>query len=180
MDAARQHIKILFYHQHPYSVEKYLSIENNLYVCLNYARIECVTSHYRDNIMFDRDVNRLYRLFLTVYRFIAFWNLDKDTSYDRFIQIIDLSRYYYSRFAAYNLRSQYVELSSLVDLDEDLSLFCVMPVVEDGSSADKPFERLVESRPIVKDALAYAKSYSDSRVKHREINDLNIEFVKPD
>ena len=69
-DAARQHIKSLFYHHHPLGVEKYLSIENNLYVCLNYARVECVTSHYRDNEMFDRDVDRLYRLFLTVRYFI--------------------------------------------------------------------------------------------------------------
>lgn len=180
MDAARQHIKCLFYHQYPHSVEKYLSIENNLYVCFNYARIECITSHYRDDKMFDRDVDRLYRLFLTVHRFISFWNLDRNTPYERFIQIIDLSRHYYSRFAAYNLRFQYTELSSLVDLDEDLSLFSVMPIVEDGSSADKPFERLVESHPIVKDALALAKSRSDERVKHREINDLNIEFVRPD
>ena len=179
MDAARQHIKALFYHHHPRGIEEYLSIENNLYVCLNYARIECVTSHYRDNKMFDRDVGRLYRLFLTVCRFTTFWSLDRNTSYERFIQVIDLSRYYYSRFAAYNLRSQYTELSSLVDLDEDLSLFSVMPIVEDGSSIDKPFERLIESHPIVKDALSYAKNYSDTRVKHREINDLNIEFVKP-
>lgn len=179
VDAARQHIEHLFYHHYPFSVERYLSIENTLYTCLYYARIECITSRYRDNRMLERDVNRLYRLFLTVYRFVSFWNLDRDTPYERYIQVIDFSKYYYSCFAAYNLRSQYTELSSLVDLDEDLSLFAVMPVVEDGSSADKPFERLIESHSIVKDALSCAKSYSDMRVKHREINDLNIEFVNP-
>lgn len=180
MDAARQHIRSVFYHKHPYSVEKYLSIENNLYVCFNYARIECITSHYRDNKMFDRDVNRLYRLFLTVCRFTEFWNLTGNTPYNFFIRVIDLSRYYYSRFAAYNLRAQYLELSSLVDLDEELSLFSVMPITEDGSLAGKPFDRLIESHPIVKDALFVAKKYSDERVKHREINDLNIEFVRSD
>lgn len=180
MAAARWHIEHLFYHHYPYSVEKYLSIENNLYVCLNYARIECITSHYRDKNMLKSDICRLYRLFRTVGHFITFWDIDENTSYERFIKIIDISRYYYSRFAAYNLRSQYTELSSLVDLDEELSLFSVMPVTEDGSSVDKPFERLVESHSIVREALSVAKKHSDERVKHREINDLNIEFVRSD
>ena len=179
MDAARQVIKAFFYHSHPLSVEKYFSIENDLYVCLNYARIECIVSPCRYDKMFDRDVGRLYRLFLTVYRFTKFWNLTRNTPYNFFIRVLDLSRYYYSRFAAYNLRSQYLELSSLVDLDEDLALFSVMPVVEDGSFFDKPFERLIESHPVVQEALSRAKQYSDERVKHREINDLNIEFVRP-
>ena len=180
MDAARQLIKSLFYHSHPLSVEKYFSIENDLYVCFNYARIECIVSPCRDAKMFDRDVGRLYRLFLTVHRFTEFWNLTRNTPYNFFIRVIDLSRYYYSRFAAYNLRSQYLELSSLVDLDEDLALFSVMPIVEDGSFFDKPFECLVKSHPVVQEALSFAKQYSDKRVKHREINDLNIEFVRPD
>lgn len=180
MDAARQLIGALFYHSHPLSVENYFSIRNDLYVCFNYARIECIVSPCRDNKMFDRDVGRLYRLFLTVHRFTKFWNLTRNTPYDYFIRVIDLSRYYYSRFAAYNLRSQYLELSSLVDLDEDLALFSVMPIVEDGSFSSKPFESLIESHSVVQEALFRAKRYSDERVKHREINDLNIEFVRSD
>lgn len=179
LDAARQHIRALF-HRGPRDVDKYLSIENNLYTCLYYARVECPTTHMRSKIMFERDTMRLYRLFLTVSRFFEFWNLTDNTSYDYFIRVIELSQYYYSCFNAYNLRSQYVELSSLVDLDEELSMFAVMPIVEDGSHVCKPFERLVESHSIVKDALNLAKKRSDDRVKHRDINDLNIEFVTPD
>lgn len=179
MDAARQLIEALFYHSRPLCIEKYFSIKNDLYVCFNYARIECIVSHCRDNKMFDRDVGRLYRLFLTVCRFTKFWNLTRNTPYNFFIRVIDLSRYYYSCFAAYNLRSQYLELSSLVDLDEDLALFSVLPIVEDGGFSSKPFECLIESHSIVQEALSLAKQYSDERVKHREINDLNIEFVRP-
>lgn len=180
MGAARYLVEALFYHSYPLSVEKYFSIKNDLYVCFNYARLECIVSPCRNAKMFDRDVGRLYRLFLTVCRFTKFWNLTRNTPYSFFIRVIDLSRYYYSRFAAYNLRSQYLELSSLVDLDEDLALFSVMPIVEDGSCFDKPFERLIASHPVVQEALSLAKQRSDERVKHREINDLNIEFVRPD
>lgn len=168
------------HHSYPKKVSEYLSIKNDLYDCYLYARLESITTHLRDFKMFDRDVNRLYRLFLTVCRFAEFWNLTRNTSYDFFIRVINLSRHYYSRFAAYNLRAQYLELSSLIDLDEELSLFSVMPIIKDNGSLDNPFERLIESHPIIKEALSVAKAYSDSRVKHREINDMNIEFVRPD
>lgn len=181
MDVARFHIKAMF-HNSVFSVDKYLAIDNSAYICYEWARLETPTSEVaRTEIGFKRDVERLYRLFSTVTCFTTFWNLTENTSYDYFIKVIELSRYYYYRFAQFNLRSQYTELASLVDLDEELALFSVMPVVEDhDDNVVNPFKGMISRHSVCVDAEALAFRRSEDAIKHREINDMNIKFVKPD
>lgn len=181
MDIARFHVKAMF-HNSVFSTEKYLAIENSAYICYEWARLETPTSEMaRTEIGFKRDVDRLYRLFSTVTCFTTFWNLTENTPYDYFIKVIGLSRYYYDRFAQFNLRSQYTELSSLVDLDEELALFSVMPVIEDhDDNAADPFKNMISRHSVCVDAELLAFQRSEDAIKHREINDMNIKFVKPD
>lgn len=181
MDIARFHVKAMF-HNSVFSVEKYLAIDNSAYICYEWSRLETPTSEMlRTEIGFERDVNRLYRLFSTVTRFTTFWNLTENTPYDYFIKVIGLSRYYYYRFAQFNLRSQYTELEGLVDLDEELALFSVMPIVEDyDDNVANPFKNMISRHSVCVDAELLAFQRSEDAIKHREINDMNIKFVKPD
>lgn len=167
------------------SVEDFLSIENQLYTCYYYARLESPTSDIRSDDLFDRDCMRLYRFFSCVGKFISFWNITLSSSYEYICRTVDLSKWYYSRLSYHMLRSQYTDLVGLVDLDEELVDFLIAPIVEDVPSSDgisvleyhPPFEFLVKSHPILTLAQAKAKKICDDRVKHREINDKNLKYV---
>ena len=114
------------------SVEDFLSIENQLYTCYYYARLESPTTDVRSDNLFDSDCMRLYRFFSCVGKFISFWNITPSSSYEYIYRTVDLSKYYYSRLSYYMLRSQYTDLVGLVDLDEELVDFLIAPVIEDG------------------------------------------------
>lgn len=184
MDVCRFHLRSI-YSMSSRSVEDFLSIENQLYTCYYYARLESPTTDVRSDNLFDSDCMRLYRFFSCVGKFLSFWNITPSSSYEYIYRTVDLSKWYYSRLSYYMLRSQYTELVGLVDLDEELVDFLIAPVTEDVPSSDgisaleyrPPFKSLVESHPILSLAQAKAKRDCDNRVKHREINDRNLKYV---
>lgn len=184
MDVCRLHLRSI-YSMSSRSVEDFLNIENQLYTCYYYARLESPATDIRSDALFDSDCMRLYRFFSCVGKFISFWNITPSSSYEYIYRTVDLSKWYYSRLSYTLLRSQYTELTGLVDLDEDLVDFLIAPVTEyvsllDGISAleyHPPFESLVESHPILVLAQARAKRICDDRVKHRDINDRNLKYV---
>nr|DAQ14526.1 MAG TPA: Replication associated protein [Microviridae sp.] len=184
MDVCRLHLRSI-YSMSSRSVEDFLSIENQLYTCYYYARLESPTTDVRSDALFDSDCMRLYRFFSCVGKFISFWNITPSSSYEYIYRTVDLSKWYYSRLSYYMLRSQYTDLVGLVDLDEELVDFLIAPVTEDVPSSDgisaleyhPPFESLVKSHPILTLAQARAKKICDDRVKHRDINDRNLKYV---
>lgn len=184
MDVCRYHIRSIF-SMSSFSIENFLSIENQLYTCYYYARLESPTTDVRSDDLFDSDCMRLYRFFSCVSKFISFWNITPSSTYEYIYRTIDLSKWYYSRLSYALLRSQYTDLLGLVDLDEELVDFLIAPVTEDVPSSDgisaleyrPPFESLVESHPILTLAQSRAKKICNDRVKHREINDKNLKYV---
>ena len=184
MDVCRLHLRSI-YSMSSRSVEDFLSIENQLYTCYYYARLESPTTDIRSDTLFDSDCMRLYRLFSCVGKFLSFWNITPSPSYEYIYRTVDLSKWYYSRLSYYMLRSQYTDLVGLVDLDEELVDFLISPVTEDTPSSDgisaleyhPPFESLVKSHSILSLAQTKAKRDCDNRVKHREINDRNLKYV---
>lgn len=184
MDVCRLHLRSI-YSMSSRSVEDFLSIENQLYTCYYYARLESPTTDVRSDALFDSDCMRLYRFFSCVAKFISFWNITPGSTYEYVRRAVDISKHYYARLSYTLLRSQYTELTGLVDLDEELVNFLIAPVTEDVSSSDgvsalehhPPFDSLVKSHPILSLAQAKAKRDCDNRVKHREINDRNLKYV---
>ena len=73
MDVCRLHLRSI-YSMSSRSVEDFLSIENQLYTCYYYARLESPTTDIRSDDLFDSDCMRLYRFFSCVGKFISFWN----------------------------------------------------------------------------------------------------------
>ena len=184
MDVCRLHLRSIF-SMSPRSTEDFLSIENQLYTCYYYARLESPTTDIRSDNLFDSDCMRLYRFFSSVGKFISFWNITPGSTYEYIRRTVDISKHYYSRLSYTLLRSQYTELTGLVDLDEELVDFLIAPITEDLPSSDgisaleyhPPFATLVNSHPILSLAQAKAKLDCDNRVKHREINDRNLKYV---
>lgn len=184
MDVCRLHLRSI-YSMSSRSVEDFLSIENQLYTCYYYARLESPTTDVRSDALFDSDCMRLYRFFSCVGKFISFWNITPSSTYEYIRRTVDISKHYYARLSYTLLRSQYVDLTGLVDLDEDLVDFLIAPVTEDVPSSDgisaleyhPPFDSLVKSHPILSLAQAKAKTDCDNRVKHRDLNDRNLKYV---
>jgi len=184
MDVCRYHVRSIF-SMSSFSVDSFLSIENQLYTCYYYARLESPTTDIRSDALFDSDCMRLYRLFSCVGKFISFWDITPSSPYEYIRRTVDISKHYYVRLSYTLLRSQYTDLVGLVGLDEDLVDFLIAPVTEDVPSSDgtsvleyhPPFDSLVKSHPILSLAQAKAKRDCDNRVKHREINDRNLKYV---
>ena len=65
MDVCRLHLRSI-YSMSSRFVEDFLSIENQLYTCYYYARLESPTTDVRSDNLFDSDCMRLYQFSIIV------------------------------------------------------------------------------------------------------------------
>lgn len=143
------------------------SKEGSLSTLLYYARVNPLDRTFlsiADNI--ESASCSVYRLILQCERFHRFWHLDK-MDYFQSIHVLDVSREYFSTMTKNYLRER---LLFLQDCPEDITDYYLHPT---EFFADSLPVRLVSRI----DAIAHDRCRR--AIKHREINDLNIKYVKP-
>lgn len=148
--------------------EKFINLPSNISTVLYYARVD-LTREIQEysNPDWDEAMSQsIYRLFLYTMRFVRFWEIDKMPYYEG-ICLLDMCRKYYSLLDYNYLRQRF---QFLEQCKEDIFDFYLHPM-EDFANH------------LPSDIVAGINQYSFVRhqaaIKHREINDLNIKYVKP-
>lgn len=170
-------------HQTPISLKKFLDIECDVGVLYYYSRLESPSSHMRSDVLIKRDKLRLYQLFMAYERFVNFWHISKDTSYHSLVHILDISRHYYATLSYMALTKALNFLSYIDEMDDDLYNFFMHPVTDDNPDKlvyNPSFGKLVSTHGFLLNAQNLAKNRCTKAIKHREINDLNIKFLRHD
>lgn len=148
--------------------EEFLSLSSNLFTVLYYARVNPTADiqEYKNPDKDEAMAHSIYRLLLYTMRFIRFWNIDKMPYHDG-IRLLDMCREYYRLLDYRCLRQRF---QFLEQCEEDLLDFYLHPT-------EYVADHL--SRSVVSGINQYSLERHQKAIKHREINDLNIKYVKP-
>ena len=148
--------------------EEFLSLSSNLFTVLYYARVNPTADiqEYKNPDKDEAMAHSIYRLLLYTMRFIRFWKIDK-MSYHDGIRLLDMCREYYRLLDYRCLRQRF---QFLEQCEEDLLDFYLHPT-----------EYVADHLPrsVVSGINQYSLERHQKAIKHREINDLNIKYVKP-
>lgn len=148
--------------------EKFLSLSSHLFTVLYYARVNPTNDiqEYKNPDQDEAIAQSIYRLLLYTMRFVRFWKIDK-MSYHEGIRLLDMCREYYRLLDYKYLRQKF---QFLEQCEEDLLDFYLHPT-----------EHFADHLPrtIVSGINQYSLERHQKAIKHREVNDLNIKYVKP-
>lgn len=148
--------------------EKFFSLPSNISTVLYYARVDLTKEiqNYKNPDWDEAMSQSLYRLFLYTMRFVRFWKIDK-MSYHEGIRLLDMCCKYYSLLDYRYLRQRF---QFLEQCQEDIYDFYMHPT-----------ENFSDHLPssVVLGINQYARERHQAAIKHREVNDLNIKYVKP-
>lgn len=148
--------------------EEFLSLSSNLFTVLYYARVNPTADiqEYKNPDKDEAMAHSIYRLLLYTMRFIRFWKIDKMPYHDG-IRLLDMCREYYRLLDYRCLRQRF---QFLEQCEEDLLDFYLHPT-----------EYVADHLPrsVVSGINQYSLERHQKAIKHREINDLNIKYVKP-
>ena len=149
------------------TVDSLFKHDSTLLSLLYYARVDYLNPLiYATADSMESAACSIYRLVLQCERFFNFWHLDK-LDYFTSIRVMDLSRHYFSTMTKNYLRER---LQFLQDCPEDIADYYLHPM---EFFADNLPVRLVSRMDEV------SHSRCRDAIKHRDINDLNIKYVKP-
>ena len=159
---------------------KYLKVQNILTdddkIILHAAR--CSTRCGYSSVDFDVEsyINKLYRLFLYVYKFFRNWHLpsfgsDVSTYSGRIMFIIktgieyETKKNYESLRDAYNLRAQYPEISD-----------CMFALPQNGQESDVLSNVSCETVQLLEQLRYRSATFCYDMIKHKKLNDANDIF----
>lgn len=149
------------------TVDSLVKHDSTLLSLLYYARVDYLNPLiYATADSMESAACSIYRLVLQCERFFRFWRLDK-LDYFTSIRVMDLSRHYFSTMTKNYLRER---LQFLQDCPEDIADYYLHPT---EFFADNLPVRLVSRM----DEISHSRCRN--AIKHRDINDLNIKYVKP-
>ena len=148
--------------------EKFINLPSNISTVLYYARVDLTREiqNYKNSDWDEAMSQSLYRLFLYTMRFVRFWKIDK-MPYHEGIRLLDMCRKYYSLLDYRYLRQRF---QFLEQCEEDIFDFYMHPT-----------ENFSDHLPssVVLGINQYSRERHQAAIKHREVNDLNIKYVKP-
>ena len=159
---------------------KYLKVQNILTdddkIILHASR--CLTRFYNSSSDVDIEsyINKLYRLFLYVYKFFRNWHLpsfgsDVSAYSGRIMFIIktgieyETKKNYESLRDAYNLRSQYPEVSD-----------CMFALPQNGQEIDVLSNVSRETIQLLEQLRYRSSTFCRDMIKHKKLNDANNIF----
>lgn len=148
--------------------EKLLSLPSCLVTLLYYSRVDLTKDiqDYKNPDVDEAMAQSIYRVILYTMRFERFWKISK-MSYHEGIRLLDMCREYYRLLDYQYLRQRF---QFLEQCEEDLLDFYMHPT-----------ENFADHLPrtIVTGINQYSLERYQKAIKHREVNDLNIQYVKP-
>lgn len=135
----------------------------------------CLTRFCNSSIDFDLEsyINRLYRLFLYVYKFFRNWHLpvfgSDISTYSGRINFIIKTGIEYEKKADYeNMRSVYPLRSQYPDLSD-----CMFVLSQDGQEIDVLSDVSCETSQLLEQLRYRSATYCRDMIKHKKLNDAN-------